>query len=385
MKQQAQELRFRLQKGEEEALLPTTMICDKNNNNNNNNNMKKKRQLPPPSLGLQASQSFVQVERSGEAAEPLRFPPPRIDEAICVDQLQAWDPQTGMVQRCHNVVLRTEHHAANNDNNNNNNSTSPASFSSLDHDDNDMVVAYWPRRDLQKAIFGSVWMCLVLKRRQGRNCWEITSEKVAIKKLDRSMIEEMSGSFAEDPMNEISAMQLLRDDNNNNNNNSSTGVVTCTEVLQDDEYIYSVMPYCSNGDLFGIVYNYAEYNNFQYGMPETVARHCFRQILWGLHHLQTHGICHRDLSLENILVDGEDFSCQIIDFGMCLRIPYNDPKLPVGCGSRGGGVTDVTHGSVRRLMTPQVTCGKWKYMVRGRTDRSKKKTKPNRVVHHETP
>lgn len=45
----------------------------------------------------------------------------------------------------------------------------------------------------------------------------------------------------------------------------------------------------------------------------------------------------------------------IIDMGMCLRVPYNDPKSP-------GRVTDVTRGSTRRLMKPQGVCGKHNYM-----------------------
>ncbi len=74
----------------------------------------------------------------------------------------------------------------------------------------------------------------------------------------------------------------------------------------------------------------------------------------GLNHLQECGVCHRDLSLENILVDKEN--CLIIDMGMCLRVPYSDPK------SRSRGTTDVAHGKIRRLMKPQGVCGKHNYM-----------------------
>ena len=73
----------------------------------------------------------------------------------------------------------------------------------------------------------------------------------------------------------------------------------------------------------------------------------------GLHHLQSLGICHRDLSLENVLVDTDN--CLIIDMGMCLRVPYNDPSRP-------GTVTDVTRGTMRRLIKPQGVCGKHNYM-----------------------
>jgi serine/threonine protein kinase len=45
----------------------------------------------------------------------------------------------------------------------------------------------------------------------------------------------------------------------------------------------------------------------------------------------------------------------IIDMGMCLRIPYNDPKTP-------GKIVDATRGTMRRLMKPQGVCGKHNYM-----------------------
>jgi serine/threonine protein kinase len=78
-----------------------------------------------------------------------------------------------------------------------------------------------------------------------------------------------------------------------------------------------------------------------------------RTLHQGLHHLQHKGVCHRDLSLENVLVDGD--KCMIIDMGMCLRVPYNDGEDP-------GKIADVSKGSIRRLMKPQGVCGKHNYM-----------------------
>lgn len=69
--------------------------------------------------------------------------------------------------------------------------------------------------------------------------------------------------------------------------------------------------------------------------------------------MQSVGVCHRDLSLENVLVSNEN--CLIIDMGMCLRVPYSDP-------ARQGNVTDVTRGTIRRLIKPQGVCGKHNYM-----------------------
>lgn len=45
----------------------------------------------------------------------------------------------------------------------------------------------------------------------------------------------------------------------------------------------------------------------------------------------------------------------IIDMGMCLRVPYNDPRNPAA-------VTDASRGTARRLMKPQGVCGKHNYM-----------------------
>lgn len=73
----------------------------------------------------------------------------------------------------------------------------------------------------------------------------------------------------------------------------------------------------------------------------------------GLHFLQSRGICHRDLSLENILVD--DDNCLLIDFGMCLRVPYSSM-------SNRNLISDVSKGSMRRLIKPMGTCGKHNYM-----------------------
>ena len=45
----------------------------------------------------------------------------------------------------------------------------------------------------------------------------------------------------------------------------------------------------------------------------------------------------------------------IIDMGMCLRVPYNDP-------TQAAKIVDATKGTMRRLMKPQGVCGKHNYM-----------------------
>lgn len=77
------------------------------------------------------------------------------------------------------------------------------------------------------------------------------------------------------------------------------------------------------------------------------------KIYQGIGHLQKLGVCHRDLSLENILVDDYKTSV-VIDLGMCLKIPFADYET--------GGVCDVSNGTLRRLLTPLAPCGKPNYI-----------------------
>lgn len=246
----------------------------------------------------------------------------------------------------------------------------PPSLGVAQNPDPASYIAYWPQRRLQDAIYGCVMACVVLVRHLGEAAddaaraagyepghplapivWEITNNHVAIKQVEWRRVHAMRGRLLEDPIKEIAALQLI--------GNGHPNVLGSTEVLQDNEYLYSVMPFCRGGDLFGVVLSVAEERQANEelegagGMTEPVARYWFRQLLFGLHYLQSKGICHRDLSLENILVDVNH--CLIIDMGMCLRVPYYSPQEP-------GKSVDVTQGTMRRLITPMGTCGKKNYM-----------------------
>lgn len=64
------------------------------------------------------------------------------------------------------------------------------------------------------------------------------------------------------------------------------------------------------------------------------------------------GVSHRDISLENVLVD-QMTKAAIIDLGMCLRVPF---------GADDGSIVDATKGTLRRLLSPQGQCGKPNYI-----------------------
>lgn len=94
-----------------------------------------------------------------------------------------------------------------------------------------------------------------------------------------------------------------------------TNVIMPLDVLFDERNLYTITPFCTGGELFGVLEEQTRYSE-----PE--GRYLLKCILNGLESLQMVGLCHRDISLENIMVNNEQTI--VIDLGMCLLIPFLD-------------------------------------------------------------
>jgi serine/threonine protein kinase len=212
-------------------------------------------------------------------ARPLDFPPPVVKAGIRLNALVV-HPETGSRQVCSGVIHREDLSEPEAE-------VVPELVESILH--SHQILAYWPQRRLQDALYGSVWACMVLKRHYGQAAddaaraagvepgsasapivWEITGQHCAIKMVEWARVHHMRGRLLEDPVKEVAAMQLI---------GVLPNILGATEVLQDADFLYSVMPYCRDGDLFGVVVQYAEESGGEIGMPEPVARYWFRQIL----------------------------------------------------------------------------------------------------------
>ena len=77
---------------------------------------------------------------------------------------------------------------------------------------------------------------------------------------------------------------------------------------EDEKYIYLVMEYIEGQDLFQFL---EEKGN----LPEIEVAKIFYKILLALDHIHSQGVIHRDIKLENIMID-EDENPKIIDFGL---------------------------------------------------------------------
>ena len=176
-----------------------------------------------------------------------------------------------------------------------------------------------------------------------------TNRNVAVKVNYADRMDRLRDRHAENPLQEISAMQLLGSD--------PVHVLGAQEVLFDGQNLNIVMRFCDNGDLFQLLQDRQNRPGHPTpGLSEGEARFWFRQLIKGVVFLHSKGICHRDLSPENVMVDG--LEGLIIDLGMCLRVPYLDPQhVDRFTDVRGSGGR-----SPRCFFRPQGPCGKLPYM-----------------------
>uniref|UniRef100_A0A0A9H7D0 non-specific serine/threonine protein kinase n=1 Tax=Arundo donax TaxID=35708 RepID=A0A0A9H7D0_ARUDO len=141
-----------------------------------------------------------------------------------------------------------------------------------------------------------------------------TSQSVAIKVIDKEKI--LKCGLMDQISREISVMRLVRHPN----------IVQLYEVMATKTKIYFVLEYVKGGELF---------NKVQRGrLKEDVARKYFQQLISAIDFCHSRGVYHRDLKLENLLLD-ENRNLKISDFGLsalpeCKR---QDGLLHTSCGT----------------------------------------------------
>jgi len=85
-------------------------------------------------------------------------------------------------------------------------------------------------------------------------------------------------------------------------------VIRLLDVADHDDSICFIMEFAAGGELRGYVERRSS-------LPEEEARQLFKQIVRAVHYIHSKKIIHRDLKLENILLDANN-RCKIVDFGL---------------------------------------------------------------------
>ena len=106
--------------------------------------------------------------------------------------------------------------------------------------------------------------------------------------------------------------------------NKHKNLIPLDYVFHTPNFLYFVMPLIQGGDLFQLHRKYKQFSE------ETIIFYAV-QIIDALGCLHTNNIIHRDLKLENILVDQEGY-LTLIDFGISKKVEKGESAETV-CGS----------------------------------------------------
>lgn len=97
-------------------------------------------------------------------------------------------------------------------------------------------------------------------------------------------------------------------------------IIEFQEVYMDQHYFHFVQQYCAGQDLFYCMEK-AGGGKFPKPFAEATVARIIKQILLAIKHMHDRGICHRDLKLENIMVETRKLDegqplIKVIDFGL---------------------------------------------------------------------
>jgi len=91
------------------------------------------------------------------------------------------------------------------------------------------------------------------------------------------------------------------------------------ETFESQKHKVLILELCAGGDLLNYVRKRRR-------LKEDYAKYIFRQIMEGLMHIHQKGVLHRDIKLDNILLDGKG-TVKIADFGVSRIVRSRFDKM----------------------------------------------------------
>ena len=107
---------------------------------------------------------------------------------------------------------------------------------------------------------------------------------------------------------------------------SHPNIAMLYEAIETEEQVILVLEYVPGGSTHGFLKSKPNRR-----MPEEDARSIFRQLINALKYLHSKCIAHRDIKLENVMLD-ERRQVKLIDFGFSTCIP-NEQMIKLFCGT----------------------------------------------------
>ena len=134
----------------------------------------------------------------------------------------------------------------------------------------------------------------------------ITGEKVAIKILDKLILSQTPEDY-ELVKQELSILKIVK----------HKYIVQLYEILETPKHIFIIMEYCEGQDIMDYILTRGH-------LSEDESLKYFQQLINALYYLHCQNITHRDIKIDNLLLD-KNLDLKLIDFGLSTK--YSDDRL----------------------------------------------------------
>jgi serine/threonine protein kinase len=105
------------------------------------------------------------------------------------------------------------------------------------------------------------------------------------------------------------------------------GKILMNDPYREEEAMYMALELVPNGELYA-------YIDIKRGFTEEICRLYFLELLEIIGYMHSKHICHRDLKLENIMLD-KSYHLKLLDFGFSKIIPYHSGQSTLLKGPQG--------------------------------------------------
>ena len=141
----------------------------------------------------------------------------------------------------------------------------------------------------------------------------LTNEPVAIKILDKMILSHTPDDY-QSVKQEISILKSVKHKH----------IVQLYDVLQTPRHIFIIMEYCEGKDLLDYILTKSK-------LSEEESLKYFHQLINALFYLHSQNIAHRDIKIDNMLLD-RNRDLKLVDFGLSTKYP-DDNLLDQPCGT----------------------------------------------------
>lgn len=145
-----------------------------------------------------------------------------------------------------------------------------------------------------------------------------TGKHLAIKMIPKDKMGNLPWNQSSAVCIEMEVLRRLR----------HSSVVTYYTSFHDDDFYYLVLEQLAGGSMYDWIQEHHQYTEDQ-------AREAMRRLLTALIAMESQRVVHRDIKLENVMLENRNDPCSVklIDFGLSAFL--NTPRMNMQCGSPG--------------------------------------------------